>query len=160
MKFNDKSAPMATAMCITSCVVHVDERKSLKQLRSQVEYELRISLANSVSVIDRMMKLMDNYSADLERTVAERTQALEEAQKKTDNLLAQLLPPSIARQLKAGTPIAPHLYPLATVLYTDICNFTRMSAQSTPLQLVTLLNILFSQIDAIVSTNGAYKVLL
>ena len=71
-----------------------------------------------------------------------------------------MLPPSVARMLKAGQPVQPHLYPSATVLFTDIVEFTAFSTQSTPLQIITLLNGLFTQFDALVESHNAYKVRL
>jgi class 3 adenylate cyclase len=71
-----------------------------------------------------------------------------------------MLPPSVARLLKAGTPVEPKLYNAASVLYTDIVNFTNMSSQSTPLQVITLLNGLYTQFDTIISAHDAYKVLV
>jgi class 3 adenylate cyclase len=71
-----------------------------------------------------------------------------------------MLPPSVARLLKAGTPVEPKLYNAASVLYTDIVNFTNMSSQSTPLQVITLLNGLYTQFDTIVNAHEAYKVLM
>jgi class 3 adenylate cyclase len=70
----------------------------------------------------------------------------------------QLLPPSVAAQLKAGLPVSSRSYASATVLFIDICRFTDMCAQSTPLQIVTLLNGLFTQFDTSVVANNAYKV--
>jgi len=69
-----------------------------------------------------------------------------------------MLPASVAAQLKAGMTVVPRTYASATVLFIDICRFTDMCAQSTPLQIVSLLNELFTQFDASVAANDAYKV--
>jgi class 3 adenylate cyclase len=69
-----------------------------------------------------------------------------------------MLPASVAAQLKAGMTVSPRMYKSATVLFIDICRFTDMCAQSTPVQIVTLLNALFTQFDATVAANDAYKV--
>ena len=64
----------------------------------------------------------------------------------------------VAQRLKSGLSVEPHLYASATVLFTDICSFTRLCSHSTPLQIITLLNGLFVAFDAIITANDAYKV--
>ena len=69
-----------------------------------------------------MIKKMENYATHLERIVSERMSQLEEAQLRAEySLLSQVLlapqkseklptsPPSVARLLKAGTPVEPNL---------------------------------------------------
>ena len=51
--------------------------------------------------------------------------------------------------LKAGTPVQPKVYASATVLFTDIYGWATLSAQCTPVQIINLLNHLFSQYDNI-----------
>jgi class 3 adenylate cyclase len=68
------------------------------------------------------------------------------------------MPPAVAALLKAGHNVPPKMYASATVLFTDIVGFTSMCTQSTPMQVVTLLNVLFTNFDAIVTKHDAYKV--
>ncbi len=47
-------------------------------------------LTTSQSVVDEMIRKMENFTKDLERIVGERTSAMEDAQKRADNLLSQV----------------------------------------------------------------------
>jgi class 3 adenylate cyclase len=69
-----------------------------------------------------------------------------------------MLPRSVADSLKAGVSVTPQLYASASVLFTDIVDFTVLCGSSTPLQIVSMLNTLFSEFDATVSAHDAYKV--
>jgi class 3 adenylate cyclase len=69
-----------------------------------------------------------------------------------------MVPPTVAAMLKAGVAVPPKMFPSATVLFTDIVGFTSMCTQSTPVQVVNLLDSLFTNFDSIVTTHDAYKV--
>lgn len=65
---------------------------------------------------------------------------------------------SVADDLKVGKVVAPQYFSCVTVLFSDIRGFTTLCSTSTPLQIVTFLNDLFSGFDEIISNHDAFKV--
>ncbi|KAL3091882.1 hypothetical protein niasHT_027502 [Heterodera trifolii] len=59
---------------------------------------------------------------------------------------------------EADHSVPPQLYSNATVLFSDIKGFTRISSTSTPIQVVAFLNDFFNGFDAIIAEHDAYKV--
>ena len=60
--------------------------------------------------------------------------------------------------LKSGHHIEAELYECVTVYFSDIVNFTRLSSESSPIQIVILLNNLYTVFDDIIATHDVYKV--
>ncbi len=85
-------------------------------------------------------------------------QALEEAQAKSERLLLNILPSSIAEKLKNSDAAIAQYHPAATILFSDIVGFTPLSAQLTPIELVNLLNRIFSIFDQLAEKHGLEKI--
>uniref|UniRef100_A0A8C5CZ64 Guanylate cyclase n=1 Tax=Gadus morhua TaxID=8049 RepID=A0A8C5CZ64_GADMO len=109
-------------------------------------------------IIDSMLRMLEQYSSNLEDLIKERTDELEIERKKTDKLISQLLPESVARSLKLGNPVEPEHYADSTLYFSDIVGFTTISALSEPIEVVDLLNDLYTLFDAIIASHDVYKV--
>ena len=77
---------------------------------------------------------------------------------RSERLLLNILPVSIAERLKTSeASIADHCAEV-TVLFADIVGFTPLSARKTPQALVEMLNGIFSEFDSLAEAHGLKKI--
>ena len=110
------------------------------------------------NLIDNMNKMLEKYSKNLEGIVAERTKELEVEKQKSESLLAEMLPRKVMEDLKLGKEIEPESFDCVSIFFSDIVGFTNIAGGSTPLQVVALLNHLYTTFDAQISEHDVYKV--
>lgn len=93
------------------------------------------------------------------REIERAEQAMEVEYDRSESLLANILPVSIADRLKnpAATIIADK-YDDASVLFADIAGYTERASQSTPADLVEFLNLLYTEFDRLVEQHGLEKI--
>jgi len=83
---------------------------------------------------------------------------LQAEQQKSERLLRNILPESIAERLKQEPSLMAEDFHHVTVLFADIEGFTELSARLPPNQLVELLNDVFSRFDKLVEKHGVEKI--
>uniref|UniRef100_A0A183SFY8 Guanylate cyclase n=1 Tax=Schistocephalus solidus TaxID=70667 RepID=A0A183SFY8_SCHSO len=132
-----------------------DNRPTFQELQDKMK---KICEGQKGNIMDHMMYMMELYSADLEAQIQARTDELEEEKRKTEALIAKMLPLSVAQALVAGESVDPEAFDEVTIYFSDIVGFSAISAKSTPLQIVKLLNGLYSVFDANIERFDVYKV--
>ncbi|OMJ75568.1 hypothetical protein SteCoe_25265 [Stentor coeruleus] len=75
----------------------------------------------------------------------------------TEKLLKQMMPKPVYRNLEKGITTTDQYYDVS-IIYADICGFTAMSKQKTPMQVVGMLSKLFTQFDELCVKHDVYKV--
>ncbi|KAG1682084.1 Guanylyl cyclase GC-E [Nymphon striatum] len=165
------------------------------------------------NIVDTMFQMLEKYSNNLEDLIRERTLQLDEEKRKTDQLLARMLPiiyyiKSIIYDrfhkfkqqnlqdrslyktvpiytsmfedfedlhlqysinvkcynvkchifLKLGHPVEPENFEEVTIYFSDIVGFTTISAHSEPIEIIDLLNDLYTAFDATINHYTVYKV--
>ncbi|XP_054638406.1 atrial natriuretic peptide receptor 1 [Dunckerocampus dactyliophorus] len=131
------------------------ERPEFNHIRMMLRKQNRESRTN---ILDNLLSRMEQYANNLEELVEERTQAYHEEKRKAEALLYQILPHSVAEQLKRGETVQAEAFDSVTIYFSDIVGFTSISAESTPMEVVTLLNDLYTCFDAIIDNFDVYKV--
>jgi len=129
-------------------------RPTLKEISSDID---RMDPVKG-ELMDRIVKMLEKYSSNLEDIVSKRTKQLAREKQKTEDLVGRLLPKSVADELKQGKKVEPEHFDFVTVFFSDIVGFTSIAKASTPLQVVTLLNDMYTLFDGISANYDCYKV--
>nr|CAD7400716.1 unnamed protein product [Timema poppensis] len=143
-----------------------EQRPDIRYIRILLK-EMHTGL--KANIFDNMLAIMEKYAYNLESIVQERTNQLTEEKKKTEALLHRMLPKyaqpqwwqnrgTVAESLKRGEPVEAESFDSVSIYFSDIVGFTELSAVSTPMQVVELLNDLYTCCDSIISHYDVYKV--
>ena len=134
-----------TGFYINDLSMH-DSSRDLVLVGNQQSSELKLALdqekQRSKSLEDSMKKL------DIEI-------------KKTDQLLYQMIPKKIADRLRSGEPAMNicEVYPTCTILFSDVVGFTTTCSQLAPMQVVAMLNEMYTKFDKCTEKHSVYKVI-
>ncbi|XP_078576323.1 atrial natriuretic peptide receptor 1-like isoform X1 [Branchiostoma floridae x Branchiostoma japonicum] len=110
------------------------------------------------NLMDTLLSRLEQYASNLEEMVQERTEELAVEKKKSDELLYQMLPQAVAEDLRQGRSVEAETYDRVTIYFSDIVGFTGLVESMKPVEVVDLLNDLYTLWDKIISRYNVYKV--
>uniref|UniRef100_A0A8C1HPN4 guanylate cyclase n=1 Tax=Cyprinus carpio carpio TaxID=630221 RepID=A0A8C1HPN4_CYPCA len=103
-------------------------------------------------------KQMTEWIQDYAQSLREKTEDLKRERRLAEDLLHQMLPKSVAKQLRQHKHVEAESYEKVTIFFSDIVGFTAISASCTPLQVVEMLNNLYMCFDTRIDSYDVYKV--
>ncbi len=93
------------------------------------------------------------------REIDRAERAMESEYERSERLLANILPASIADRLKEPTrTVIADKYDDASILFADIAGYTKRASDTAPAELVRFLDRLYTDLDALVDRHGLEKV--
>lgn len=146
--------------------IYSEQPESLMFIQKPYVYQMPvfwifvISIIISVSIFVFRLKeqAMIRENIRLEEMVKLRTDELEQEKKKSDNLIRAILPDKIADELKDEVHSIGEDFDDATILFSDIVNFTKTSSGHSASEIVDALNDLFSLFDERAKRMGVEKI--
>jgi len=134
-----------------------DDRPSVFDIRKEIESMMRHNGLKR-NIFDNMIYMMERYTENLEELVECKTGELLEEKRKTEALLERMLPITVAKQLKKGQAVEAEHFSDVTIYFSDIVGFTSLCAECTPMQVVNILNDLYTLFDDVIKGYDVYKV--
>lgn len=111
-------------------------------------------LMNITGTASILYGVLRYFQAQKERVMV----SLEQEQERSEKLLLNILPAAVAERLKMNDMrIADH-YDSVTVMFADLVNFTQISADMPPTQLIELLSQVFLQFDQLAEKYQVEKI--
>lgn len=102
---------------------------------------------NTIALLNAELASAYQEAEALNTNLAATLRALEAEQQKSEQLLLNILPGSIADRLKSGETLIADIHEEVTILFADIVGFTKLSAEHSAVTIVQILNTMFSIFD-------------
>jgi len=110
------------------------------------------------SSISAMVSMVVGITAYHYKVVNDAEEKLEKEFERSEKLLLNILPKSVAEKLKREEKNISTQIDQASVMFVDLIGFTQLSGRLHHTRVVSILNELFSHFDAIVEKNGLEKI--
>ncbi|PPT07883.1 Adenylate cyclase [Geitlerinema sp. FC II] len=154
---------LVVGLLLSGAIVLLLEKLVLRRL-SHLSHEVReIGTRNDLSLRvretgnDELSSLAHSVNGMLE-SLETGAKALAEERERAENLLLNILPETIVDRLKHDRSAIAESFDEVSILFADIVGFTPLSARLTPIELVDLLNLMFSTFDRLAEQFGLEKI--
>lgn len=135
-----------------------DRYNRFRREKEQAQLELIETQQRANRELEQKVKERTRQLSETNEKLNETLQEVETEREKSDALLLNVLPKEVMQELKETGQTRPRHFEMATVLFTDIQNFTRFAEALTPEELVSSLNECFLAFDDICRKYNLEKI--
>lgn len=123
-------------------------------LTAMTDYQQTIRVSNSIFFVLAAILC----ATHIRRNTHNSWMKLARERKRSESLLLNILPSSIAERLKGSNTLVADYFEQASILFADIQGFTQITKRLSPHQLVNLLNEVFTTFDTVTQKYGMEKI--
>jgi class 3 adenylate cyclase/CheY-like chemotaxis protein len=136
-------------------------KKPMDQTELLVRVKSTLSMFKLIQNIEHQSRELETKNHELEKKsheLEEKHKILLEEQKKSDDLLKNILPDEVAQQLKNKGSVDAKPYKNVSVLFTDFQGFTKISEKLSPQDIIKELDMFFAKFDEIIGGHFIEKI--
>ncbi|ELT93390.1 hypothetical protein CAPTEDRAFT_91580 [Capitella teleta] len=106
------------------------------------------------------LKMALDQEQQKSKKLEESMKKLDFEMKRTDSLLYQMIPKTVADRLRKGEAAVNtcEVFDQVTILFSDVVGFTQICSQITPMAVVSMLNAMYTKFDMLSEKHRVYKV--
>ena len=138
--------------------VETHTKEALTEMMLTLFAALAILVASPILVASIHVIIQKLYHTSQE--CIDKSKALSLERQRAKKLLYKMLPPLVASKLMSGEEVPPENFEKATIFFSDVVDFTSLAFNSTPFEVVVLLDALYVMFDGVIEEHDVYKVLM
>ena len=123
-----------------------------------IAFQTIAAAAGHLLLIFMVINIFEGQKNAAFKRLSEKNKIIEEEKKRSDELLLNILPAEVMEELKATGKTHAKNYDLATVLFADFADFTGITEEMPPEELVSSIDEYFQMMDHIVTKHKVEKI--
>ncbi len=135
------------------------QRKTIAEMQEKEEQKFKLAEAN-IKLLEHHeeLKLQKMEMAEANLKLFELKEIVEAEKERSEKLLLNILPPRVAKDLKEKGTSLPECFDNASVFFSDIVNFTKLTSNIDPRDVIQELSSLFTEFDHIFNRNHCVRI--
>lgn len=131
---------------------------SIKMNYKYIQLQNLLAVLGHIILLVMVINIFERQKNRAMTTLEQKNKIIEEEKKRSDELLLNILPEEVVNELKQTGKTTARNYDLVTVMFVDFKDFTLISNNLTPEDLVTAIDHYFEAFDTIIAQHDVEKI--